>query len=54
MPYDKPRQTALGWVLPKKAGGYHRSNGKVAHFKTKEDAEQVAKYIINAIDRGKK
>jgi hypothetical protein len=47
MPYDEPKKTEKGWVLPKKEGGLHKSqSGKVVHFKSKESAEKAGKAIM--------
>lgn len=46
MPYSTPKKSGLGYVLPEKDGGLHKSgNGKVVHFKTRAGAERVARYI---------
>lgn len=47
MPYNKPRKTKEGWVLPKKAGGLHKSRGgKVVHFTSKANAQHAANAIM--------
>lgn len=47
MPYEEPRKTKSGWVLPKKTGGVHTSSkGKVVKYKSKEDAKRAAIAIM--------
>lgn len=52
MPYNKPRKTKKGYVLPKKSGGLHKSkSGKTVHFKSAAGAKRAAKYIM-AVEHG--
>ena len=52
MPYKSPRKSGKGYVLPKKAGGVHRSmSGKAVHYKSKASARRAGKFIM-AIEHG--
>lgn len=53
MAYGKPKQVADGtWVLPKKAGGYHKSkDGTVVHFKSAAAAQKAGNYVM-ALEHG--
>lgn len=52
MSYNKPRKTTKGYILPKKAGGVHRSgSGKVVHFKSAAAAKKSGNFII-ALEHG--
>lgn len=52
MPYNAPKKSGSGYVLPKKSGGVHESaSGKPVHFKSAQAAEKSAKYI-NALEHG--
>ena len=47
MPYGKPRKVNGGYVLPKKAGGLHKSSkGKVIKFKSAAAAGAAARAIM--------
>lgn len=52
MPYNKPKRSGTGFILPKKEGGAHESaSGKVVHFKSAEAAKKAGDYIM-AIEHG--
>lgn len=52
MPYKAPKKSGKGYVLPKKAGGVHKSgSGKVVHFKSATAAKRAGKYIM-ALEHG--
>ena len=52
MPYNEPKKSGKGWILPKKAGGVHKSkSGRVVHFKSKKAAKKAGRYVM-AIEHG--
>lgn len=52
MPYRTPRKSGSGYVLPKKAGGMHKSkSGKVVHFKSAQSAKNAGRMIM-ALEHG--
>jgi len=47
MPYKTPQKQGKGYVLPKVAGGVHRSSkGRVVLFKSKAKAQAAARAIM--------
>lgn len=48
MPYKAPKKVKGGWILPKVAGGIHRSSaGNIVKFKSKKAAQAAARIIMS-------
>lgn len=48
MPYTKPKKVKGGYVLPKAAGGVHKSSkGKTVKFKSAAAASAAARAIMS-------
>lgn len=47
MPYNAPKKSGSGYVLPKKSGGLHKSSGgKVIHYSSASKAKSAARAIM--------